>query len=189
MHQTNKGNQWSFPMKVHIGADKDSGLIHEAHPMRQGSGLMAVVDGRASLLEECRLSPLELRNDLAAQFHELLNTSAFLEALPAFLPPDQASQQRPPDLLETLRAITSSAVVRTSEPAQRWPPSTRPLLSATVMCRWATDRLPTVLITQPASSCCSPIQASSARRRAAPGGSRSIITFMGRAPPAVAAGD
>ena len=32
---------------------------------------MAVVDGRASLLEECRLSSPELRNDLAAQFLEL----------------------------------------------------------------------------------------------------------------------
>jgi hypothetical protein len=63
----------------------------------------------ASLLEECRLSPLGLRNDLAAQFLELLKTSAFLEALPAFLPPDQASQQRLPDLLETLRAITALA--------------------------------------------------------------------------------
>ena len=71
--------------------------------------LMAVVDGRASLLEEDRLSPPELRNDLAGQFHELLKTSAFLEALPAFLPPDQASQQRLPDLLETLRAITALA--------------------------------------------------------------------------------
>jgi hypothetical protein len=69
--------------------------------------LMAVVDGRTSLLEECRLSPPELRNDLAAQFLELLNTSAFLEALPAFLPPDQASQQRLPDLLQILRAITA----------------------------------------------------------------------------------
>jgi hypothetical protein len=71
--------------------------------------LMAVVDGRASLLEECRLSPPELRNDLAAPFLELLNTSAFLEALPAFLPPDPASQQRLPDLLETLRTITALA--------------------------------------------------------------------------------
>ena len=71
--------------------------------------LMAVVDGRASLLEECRLSPPKLRNDLAGQFHELLNTSAFLEALPAFLPPDQASQQRLPDLLKVLRAITALA--------------------------------------------------------------------------------
>jgi hypothetical protein len=53
---------------------------------------MAVVDGRASLLEECRLSPLELRNDLAAQFLELLKTSAFLEALPAFLSVAGSSQ-------------------------------------------------------------------------------------------------
>ncbi len=28
MHQTNKGNQWYFGMKVHLGVDKDSGLIH-----------------------------------------------------------------------------------------------------------------------------------------------------------------
>ena len=28
MHQTNKGNQWLFGMKVHAGVDKDSGLIH-----------------------------------------------------------------------------------------------------------------------------------------------------------------
>jgi IS5 family transposase len=28
MHQTKKGNKWSFGMKVHIGVDKDNGLIH-----------------------------------------------------------------------------------------------------------------------------------------------------------------
>ena len=28
MHQTKKGAQWYFGMKVHIGVDKDSGLIH-----------------------------------------------------------------------------------------------------------------------------------------------------------------
>jgi IS5 family transposase len=28
MHQTKKGNQWYFGMKVHIGVDKDLGLIH-----------------------------------------------------------------------------------------------------------------------------------------------------------------
>ena len=28
MHQTKKGNQWHYGMKVHIGVDKDSGLIH-----------------------------------------------------------------------------------------------------------------------------------------------------------------
>jgi len=28
MHQTKKGNQWYFGMKVHIGVDSESGLIH-----------------------------------------------------------------------------------------------------------------------------------------------------------------
>ena len=28
MHQSKKGNQWYFGMKVHAGVDKDSGLIH-----------------------------------------------------------------------------------------------------------------------------------------------------------------
>lgn len=28
MHQTKKGNEWHFGMKVHIGVDADSGLVH-----------------------------------------------------------------------------------------------------------------------------------------------------------------
>jgi len=28
MHQTKKGNQWYFGMKAHIGADRDSGIVH-----------------------------------------------------------------------------------------------------------------------------------------------------------------
>ena len=31
MHQTKKGNEWSFGMKAHIGADADSGLVHSLH--------------------------------------------------------------------------------------------------------------------------------------------------------------
>jgi IS5 family transposase len=31
MHQTDKGNQWYFGMKAHIGADDDSGLVHSLH--------------------------------------------------------------------------------------------------------------------------------------------------------------
>lgn len=30
MHQTKKGNQWYFGMKVHIGVDSQSGLVHSA---------------------------------------------------------------------------------------------------------------------------------------------------------------
>ena len=30
MHQTRKGLQWHFGMKLHIGVDKDTGLAHSA---------------------------------------------------------------------------------------------------------------------------------------------------------------
>ena len=47
MHQTKKGNQWHFGMKVHIGVDADSGLVHtvigtaaNVNDVTQGYGLL-----------------------------------------------------------------------------------------------------------------------------------------------------
>jgi len=47
MHQTKKGNQWYFGMKLHIGADSRSGVVHSAevsaantHDSQMLSGLM-----------------------------------------------------------------------------------------------------------------------------------------------------
>jgi IS5 family transposase len=47
MHQTKKGNQWHFGMKVHIGVDADSGLVHtvtttasNAHDITQTHALL-----------------------------------------------------------------------------------------------------------------------------------------------------
>jgi IS5 family transposase len=47
MHQTKKGNQWHFGMKVHIGVDADSGLVHtvigtaaNVNDVTQGHGLL-----------------------------------------------------------------------------------------------------------------------------------------------------
>ena len=31
MHQTRKGNQWYFGMKLHIGVDSESGIVHSLH--------------------------------------------------------------------------------------------------------------------------------------------------------------
>lgn len=70
--------------------------------------LLAVIDGRATVLSECRAAPTELRDWLAGRFRKLLATSAFVEALPGHLPPDDASQERLPDLLESLRSLTSA---------------------------------------------------------------------------------
>jgi hypothetical protein len=71
--------------------------------------LLAIVDGRPSLLEECRGSPPGLRRYLADQFAALLATPAFLEALSGHLPGDAASQQRLPALRQTLRLIAGLA--------------------------------------------------------------------------------
>ena len=47
MHQTQKGNQWHFGMKAHIGVDAESGLVHtvvgtaaNAHDVTQASALL-----------------------------------------------------------------------------------------------------------------------------------------------------
>lgn len=60
--------------------------------------LLAVIDGRASLLEECRTSPAELRTYLA--------TRDFVDALSGHLPGDAASQERLPELQDKLRQIS-----------------------------------------------------------------------------------
>lgn len=67
--------------------------------------LLAVVDGRASLLEECSASAPELRAYLGRRFAGLLATRAFVESLSGHLPGDSASQERLPDLQARLRQL------------------------------------------------------------------------------------
>lgn len=67
--------------------------------------LLAVVDGRASLLEECGSSPIELQTYLGERFRTLLANPAFVESLAGHLPGDLASQERLPGLAATLRHL------------------------------------------------------------------------------------
>ena len=67
--------------------------------------LIAVIDGRESLLQECRSSDKELRQYLRDRFSGLLAARGFVEALPGHLPGDMASQSRLPDLANKLRAL------------------------------------------------------------------------------------
>jgi len=71
--------------------------------------LLAIVDGRADLLKECRSSPGELQTYLGGRFRTLLATPAFVEALAGHLPGDMASQERLPDLHATLRQLAELA--------------------------------------------------------------------------------
>ncbi len=69
--------------------------------------LLAIVDGRDTLIEECRRSAPELKSYLRDQIFQLLATSAFMQALPGHLPSDLASQERVPDLEKKLGEIAS----------------------------------------------------------------------------------
>lgn len=69
--------------------------------------LLALVDGRETLLAECRASPQELKDYLAECFTGLLAEPAFVEVIPAHLPGDAASQERLPELLAKLRLLAT----------------------------------------------------------------------------------
>ena len=66
----------------------------------------AIIDGRESVIEECRRSSFELKVYLRDRITTLLATRAFIEAMPGHLSGDAASQARLPDLEEKLRALT-----------------------------------------------------------------------------------
>lgn len=79
--------------------DDDYVLSHDLEDV------VAVVDGRAELSAEIRVSAPDLRDYLAEAICALLKTEAFREALPGHLPGDSASQARLPLLLERLAMI------------------------------------------------------------------------------------
>lgn len=69
--------------------------------------LIALVDGRESLVAECQASDERLKAYLSDQFSILLKNPAFRQALPGHLPGDEASQARLPDLEDKLHAIAN----------------------------------------------------------------------------------
>lgn len=58
--------------------------------------LIAVVDGRESLVSEVRGEPAELRGFLREEVSELLRNANLIDALPGYLLPDTVSQARLP---------------------------------------------------------------------------------------------
>jgi predicted nucleotidyltransferase len=56
--------------------------------------IVTVIDGRAELPDEIRLASADLREYLSREFTALLSNRDFLDALPGYLLPDAASQQR-----------------------------------------------------------------------------------------------
>jgi hypothetical protein len=69
----------------------------------------SLVDGRPELVEEIRGSIKNLGVYLIKKVTTLLKDPKFIDSLPVHLPPDMASQERLPLLLERLRKITKAA--------------------------------------------------------------------------------
>ena len=67
--------------------------------------VVAVIDGRRTLITETSASPPELRRFLVESAEGWLANARFLEALPGHLPGDSASQLRVPIVLGRLREI------------------------------------------------------------------------------------
>jgi len=56
--------------------------------------LIAVIDGRESIIDEIRNAPVQVREFLAKRVKQLLSEDAFEEALPGHLSPDAAGLAR-----------------------------------------------------------------------------------------------
>ena len=69
--------------------------------------IMSVMDGRESLVDECRQAPESLRSYLAEQFTAFLADRRFLDALPGHLLGDAISQSRLPELEKKIRQLAS----------------------------------------------------------------------------------
>jgi len=70
--------------------------------------VIAVIDGRPEIVEEVRTAPSDVRGHIASEMMRLLNTRAFVDALPGFLLPDSASQARYDLLRQRLSALAKS---------------------------------------------------------------------------------
>lgn len=69
--------------------------------------IIAVIDGRPSLLDEVLHAPKELKVYLTGEIRKLLGKQEFMDALPGYLLPDSVSQARLGILLKTLRIIAN----------------------------------------------------------------------------------
>ncbi len=68
--------------------------------------IASIVDGRDSLLAECKESPPELVHYLGSSFARMAGDRIFWDALPGHLPGDSISQERLPELEQKFRQLT-----------------------------------------------------------------------------------
>lgn len=84
--------------------DRGEGDYSASHDLED---FITVVDGREHIVADVSAAPLELRRYVIKSISSLISQAGFDEALPGYLPSDQASQQRLPTLRRKLREISA----------------------------------------------------------------------------------
>jgi len=90
--------------KLEAFRGRGSGDFGGSHDLED---LIAVVDGRAEIVEDEHQAESDVRLHVATEIRGLLQNPAFVDALPGFLLPDAASQQRLPILLDRLEQLST----------------------------------------------------------------------------------
>jgi len=90
--------------KLEAFADRGKGDFLFSHDL---GDIIAIVDGRDGLLDECKQAAPELRTYLQLKFAELMHNPSFRQALSGHLSPDSASQSRLPLLERRLNDLAS----------------------------------------------------------------------------------
>jgi len=67
--------------------------------------IITIIDGRAEIIQEIRTTETDLQQYLHKVFQDWLKQGDFINALPGLLPPDLASQERLPIIVERIKAI------------------------------------------------------------------------------------
>lgn len=88
--------------KLEAFKDRGKGDFLFSHDL---GDIIAIVDGRESLLDECKEAAPELKAYLQLKFTELMNNASFRQALSGHLSPDAASQSRLTLLEEKLNGL------------------------------------------------------------------------------------
>jgi predicted nucleotidyltransferase len=85
---------------------RGSGDYMASHDMED---MIAVLDGRATVVEEVRAADKSLGQHVAVEFERLLADARFREAMPGHLPADPSSQDRVPMVIERMESIARLA--------------------------------------------------------------------------------
>jgi hypothetical protein len=88
--------------KLGAFASRGKGDYMASHDLED---LLSVIDGRPELVREIQSAPLDVLAYIASEFRTLLDTEAFVDALPGHLHPDAASQGRVGTILDRMRQI------------------------------------------------------------------------------------